>query len=376
MTKPLMKYSIFSLINDMIIILPSPMNLTFFWNFGSLLGVCLFIQIFTGLFLSMHYCPHTSLAFQSMMNIMQNVNYGWMFRYIHLNTASLFFFCMFLHIGRNIYYNNFKSILVWSSGILIFIISMLTAFLGYVLPWGQMSLWGATVITNLLSSIPYLGNTMVLWLWGGFSVDNDTLNRFFSLHFILPLLILLMVIIHLIFLHENGSSNPSGLESNYFKIPFHPYFSLKDLITVFILFLIIMLVILMNPNMLNDPENFIKANPMITPVHIQPEWYFLFAYAILRTIPNKLGGVIGLLMSILILFMMPFNTKSKIKTFYFYPPSKFLFWTFVNIFILLTWMGMKEIKYPFNIMSQILSILYFSYFILGPHISLWWEKNF
>nr|AZL93371.1 cytochrome b [Parevania sp. ZJUH_2016024] len=371
-----MKFSIFSLINNMIIILPSPMNLTFFWNFGSLLGMCLFIQILTGLFLSMHYCPHTSLAFQSMMNIMQNVNYGWMFRYIHLNTASLFFLCMFLHIGRNIYYNNFKSIFVWSSGILIFIISMLTAFLGYVLPWGQMSLWGATVITNLLSSIPYLGNMLVMWLWGGFSVDNDTLNRFFSLHFILPILILLMVMIHLIFLHEGGSSNPTGLESNYFKIPFHPYFFLKDLITVFILFFIIMLIILMDPNMLNDPENFIKANSMITPIHIQPEWYFLFAYAILRTIPNKLGGVIGLLMSILILFMMPFNSKSKAKTLYFYPPSKFLFWIFVNIFLLLTWLGMKEIKYPFNLMSQILSILYFSYFILGPYIPLWWEKNF
>nr|YP_003204693.1 cytochrome b [Evania appendigaster]ACL36010.1 cytochrome b [Evania appendigaster] len=375
MNKSLMKFSPLNIMNNLMIVLPSPISISYMWNFGSMLGVCLIIQIITGLFLSMHYCPCTQMAFESIIHILQDVNSGWMMRYIHLNTASMFFMCMYMHIGRNIYFNSYKLVLVWISGIIIFMISMMTAFMGYVLPWGQMSFWGATVITNLVSTVPYLGNTLVIWLWGGFSVDNPTLNRFFSLHFIMPMVIMILVIIHLVFLHETGSNNPLGVSSNIYKIPFHPYFTFKDVITMIIMFMIIMMMTLMTPNLLNDPENFLKANPMITPTHIQPEWYFLFAYAILRSIPNKLGGVIALLMSILILMIMPLF-KTSVKTSKFSPFSQFLFWMFINIFIILTWIGMKEIKYPFDMIGQMTSIIYFMYFLFSPIIQISWFHKF
>nr|AZL93462.1 cytochrome b [Prosevania sp. ZJUH_2016031] len=372
----MMKKSIFNMLNNFLY-LPSPSNLSYLWNFGSMLGFCLMIQIITGLILSMNYATTSKSAFDSIIHIMQDTNNGWLIRYMHLNTASMFFFCMFMHIARNIYYNSFILTKVWFSGILIFFISMASAFLGYVLPWGQMSFWGATVITNLLSTIPYMGNWIVIWVWGGFSIDNPTLNRFFSLHFILPLVIFVLVMMHIFFLHETGSNNPLGHTSNLNKIPFTPYFLIKDLITLMLMLMIIMMMILNCPNFLNDPENFLKANPMVTPIHIQPEWYFLFAYAILRSIPSKLGGVIALLMSIMILFIMPILSFNKIKSSFYYPISQNIFWMFINTFILLTWIGMKEIKYPYNIIGQLLSITYFVFFFLNPLMFKWWEnKNY
>nr|YP_010981228.1 cytochrome b [Exoristobia philippinensis]WOE90358.1 cytochrome b [Exoristobia philippinensis] len=367
--------SILSIINSMIIILPTPLNISIMWNFGSILGLCLIIQIISGLMLSFHYCPNIDLAFNSIIHIMQDVNYGWLIRLIHLNGASFFFINLFIHIGRGIYYNSFKFVKTWISGIMIFFITMGTAFLGYVLPWGQMSFWGATVITNLISAIPYIGMDIVLWLWGGFSINNATLNRFYSFHFILPFIILMMVIIHLMFLHETGSSNPLGLNSNYFKIPFNPYYSIKDILGFIVILSLLLFICSYNPYMLSDPENYNKANPMITPVHIQPEWYFLFAYAILRSIPNKLGGVIALVMSILILSIMSFNFNFKMKSFKFYYLNQILFWYFISIFIILTWIGARPVEEPFVLIGQITSILYFLYFFAFFNINKFMDKK-
>nr|YP_010297280.1 cytochrome b [Lamennaisia nobilis]UML36896.1 cytochrome b [Lamennaisia sp.] len=370
MKKSLMKSNqIFKMINSMIVILPTPMNISIMWNLGSILGLCLLIQIISGLFLSFHYCPNINLAFNSIIHIMQNINNGWLIRLIHLNGASLFFTSMFIHIGRGIYYNSFNFTKTWFSGVIIFLLTMMTAFLGYVLPWGQMSFWGATVITNLISAIPYIGSNTVMWLWGGFSINNATLNRFYSFHFILPFIVLMMVIIHLMFLHETGSSNPLGLNSNYYKIPFNPYFSLKDILGFIFILMLLIFICSSKPYLLSDPENYNKANPMITPIHIQPEWYFLFAYAILRSIPNKLGGVIALLMSILILLSMPFSMNYKNKSFKFYYFNQFMFWNFIMIFFILTWIGARPVEDPYVIIGQIMSILYFMYFILFSKIS-------
>nr|YP_010703305.1 cytochrome b [Anastatus shichengensis]WCO11508.1 cytochrome b [Anastatus shichengensis] len=355
-----------NMISSSLIYLPSPMNINIWWNFGSLLGMNLMIQIITGLFLTMHYCPNIFEAFNSVIHIIQDVNYGWIIRLIHMNGASMFFICLFLHIGRNIYYNSFFFIKTWMSGILIFFLLMGTAFLGYVLPWGQMSFWGATVITNLVSAIPYLGDSIVKWLWGGFSVSNATLNRFYTFHFILPFVIMMLVIIHLFFLHETGSSNPLGINSNLNKIPFNPYFSIKDILGMLMMMSLLLIICFLNPYMMSDPENFNQANPMITPIHIQPEWYFLFAYAILRSIPNKLGGVIALVFSILILIILPFNSKYKIKSFQFYNLKQIIFWNFIALFIILTWIGARPVESPFIIIGQISSIIYFSYFIFFP----------
>nr|AZL93514.1 cytochrome b [Torymus sp. ZJUH_2016035] len=358
-----------NIIYNSLIMLPTPLNISIWWNFGSLLGLCLMTQIISGFFLSMHYCPEINLAFNSVIHIIQDVNYGWLFRLIHMNGASMFFICLFIHIGRGMYYNSFLMWKTWYSGILILLVTMGAAFMGYVLPWGQMSFWGATVITNLLSAIPYLGEPLVQWLWGGFSVSNATLNRFYSLHFILPFIVLFMVIIHLTLLHETGSSNPMGLNSNFFKIPFNPYYSIKDSLGFIIMFMMLINICLLNPYALGDPENFNQANSMITPIHIQPEWYFLFAYAILRSIPNKLGGVIALLMSILILMILPINFIYKFKGFKFYYVNQYMFWHFIMIFLMLTWAGAKPVEEPFIIIGQMSSILYFLYFIIMPIIS-------
>nr|QSS48565.1 cytochrome b [Kradibia gibbosae] len=367
MMKSIMKKNdLLSIINNSLINLPTPLNISIWWNFGSLLGLCLMLQITTGLLLSLHYTANINMAFNSVIHIIQDVNYGWLLRLMHLNGASMFFICMYIHIGRNLYYNTFKSYKAWNMGVIIFLVTMMTAFMGYVLPWGQMSFWGATVITNLLSAVPYIGNLMVTWLWGGFSVNNATLNRFYSFHFIFPFIILFLVILHLMFLHESGSSNPMGLNSNYYKIPFNPYYSVKDIIGFIILISMLILICLLNPYMLSDPENFNKANSMITPMHIQPEWYFLFAYAILRSIPNKLGGVIALLMSILILLFIPFFSQYKIKGFKFQIINQFFFWIFVCIFFILTWTGAKPIENPFVLISQFASILYFLYYLMIP----------
>nr|YP_010381642.1 cytochrome b [Symplana brevistrata]UDL72017.1 cytochrome b [Symplana brevistrata] len=361
-------------INSFLIDLPSPSNISTWWNFGSLLGMCLFMQIVSGIFLAMHYSPNISNAFKSIIHIMRDVNYGWMMRNIHANGASMFFMFIYLHTGRGLYYGSFKLKKTWTSGTMILLTLMATAFMGYVLPWGQMSFWGATVITNLISAVPYLGEMVVQWIWGGFAVDNPTLNRFFTFHFILPFIVLMMVIIHLIFLHETGSSNPIGSKNNIDKIPFHPYFSLKDTTGFVMTLSAFSMIINLNPYMLTDPENFSMANPMITPIHIQPEWYFLFAYAILRSIPNKLGGVIALMMSILILTFLPLTMKNKFQSNMFYPINKTLFWTLINSFLLLTWIGARPVEEPYIITGQILTVIYFFTFLMFPIISKKWDK--
>nr|YP_010613561.1 cytochrome b [Graphium sarpedon]WAR51436.1 cytochrome b [Graphium sarpedon]WHN78817.1 cytochrome b [Graphium cloanthus] len=368
-THPLLK-----IINESLIDLPSPSNISSWWNFGSLLALCLIIQIITGLFLTMYYTANIELAFYSVNYICRNVNYGWLIRTLHANGASFFFICIYLHIGRGIYYESFNLKYTWIVGVIILFILMATAFMGYVLPWGQMSFWGATVITNLLSAIPYLGNMLVNWIWGGFAVDNATLTRFYSFHFLFPFIILMLTMIHLLFLHQTGSNNPLGMNSNLDKIPFHPFFTFKDMIGFIILLFIFILLTLTNPYLLGDPDNFIPANPLVTPIHIQPEWYFLFAYAILRSIPNKLGGVIALVMSILILIILPFTFNKKIQGIQFYPMNQILFWFMVMTIMLLTWIGARPVEDPYIITGQLLTIIYFSYFIINPIMNKYWDK--
>nr|QTJ29942.1 cytochrome b [Graphium mullah chungianus] len=368
-THPLLK-----IINSALIDLPSPSNISSWWNFGSLLGLCLVIQIITGLFLTMYYTANIELAFYSVNYICRNVNYGWLIRTLHANGASFFFICIYLHIGRGIYYESFNLKYTWMIGVIILFILMATAFMGYVLPWGQMSFWGATVITNLLSAIPYLGTMLVNWIWGGFAVDNATLTRFYSFHFLFPFIIMMLIMIHLLFLHQTGSNNPLGINSNLDKIPFHPFFSFKDLIGFIILLFSLILLTLTNPYLLGDPDNFIPANPLVTPIHIQPEWYFLFAYAILRSIPNKLGGVIALIMSILILIILPLTFNKKIQGIQFYPLNQILFWFMVVTVILLTWIGARPVEDPYIITGQLLTIIYFLYFIMNPIMNKYWDN--
>nr|YP_004734462.1 cytochrome b [Agriosphodrus dohrni]ADF65642.1 cytochrome b [Agriosphodrus dohrni] len=367
-THPLLK-----IISGSLIDLPTPSSISLWWNFGSLLGMCLMIQILTGIFLAMHYTGNIELAYKSVVHICRDVNNGWLLRNLHANGASLFFVCLYLHVGRGMYYGSYKLIPTWMVGIIMLFLTMGTAFLGYVLPWGQMSFWGATVITNLLSAIPYLGDTLVKWLWGGFAVDNATLTRFFTLHFLLPFILAGMTMIHLLFLHQTGSNNPLGLKTNLDKIPFHPYFSIKDLTGIIITLMMFLMLTLWEPRMLGDPENFIPASPMVTPVHIQPEWYFLFAYAILRSIPNKLGGVIAMVLSIAIVAILPFTNKNKFQGLTFYPLNQILFWSFVSIMFMLTWIGAKPVEEPFILTGQILTIAYFLYFIINPMALKMWD---
>nr|AIZ58482.1 cytochrome b [Argas walkerae] len=361
--------TLIKIINSTLIDLPTPSNITYMWNFGSLLSLCLMIQIITGLFLAMHFSSDITTAFSSVSHISRDVNYGWLIRSLHANTASMFFIMIYTHIGRGLYFSSFLLWGPWMSGTLILLTLMATAFLGYVLPWGQMSFWGATVITNLLSAIPYIGPNITQWLWGGFSVDNPTLTRFFALHFILPFIITFLVMIHITLLHETGSSNPLGTSMNIDKIPFHPYFSIKDLIGIMMMMLILLMIVMIYPFLFADPENFSEANPLVTPPHIQPEWYFLFAYAILRSIPNKLGGVIALFLSILIIIILPFTSKSKFKSLSMNPFKKFLFWCFMNVFIILTFIGACPVEPPFINLGQGMTIMYFLYFLITPVIS-------
>nr|ADI75302.1 cytochrome b [Kallima inachus] len=373
--KPIRKsHPVIKIINNSLVDLPSPSNISSWWNFGSLLALCLMIQIITGLFLTMYYTANVEMAFYSVNYICRNVNYGWLIRTLHANGASFFFICIYLHIGRGIYYESFNFKYTWMIGVIILFLLMATAFMGYVLPWGQMSFWGATVITNLLSAIPYLGTMLVNWIWGGFAVDNATLTRFYTFHFLFPFIILMLTMIHLLFLHQTGSNNPLGINSNLDKIPFHPFFTFKDLIGFIILILMLTLLSLINPYLLGDPDNFIPANPLVTPIHIQPEWYFLFAYAILRSIPNKLGGVIALVMSIMILIILPFTFNKKIQGIQFYPLNQILFWFFIITIILLTWIGARSVEAPYIITGQILTIIYFSYFIINPILNKMWDN--
>nr|QXI36159.1 cytochrome b [Hypanus rudis]QXI36172.1 cytochrome b [Hypanus rudis]QXI36185.1 cytochrome b [Hypanus rudis] len=368
-------HPLFKIINNSLIDLPTPTNISIWWNFGSLLGLCLIIQILTGLFLAMHYTADISSAFSSIAHICRDVNYGWLIRNLHANGASMFFICVYLHIARGLYYGSYLNKETWNIGVVILLLLMVTAFVGYVLPWGQMSFWGATVITNLLSALPYIGDMLVQWIWGGFSVDNATLTRFFTFHFLFPFVIAALTMIHLLFLHEAGSNNPTGLTSNMDKIPFHPYFTYKDLMGFFILLFLLTLLALLMPNLLSDAENFTPANPLVTPPHIKPEWYFLFAYAILRSIPNKLGGVLALVFSILILLLVPILHTSKQRSLTFRPITQLLFWLLVTNTIILTWIGGQPVEQPFIIIGQIASITYFSFFLILFPIAGWWENK-
>nr|AAM90441.1 cytochrome b [Hemispingus frontalis] len=352
-------HQVLKIINNALIDLPTPPNISTWWNFGSLLGLCLITQIITGLLLAMHYTADTNLAFASVAHICRDVQFGWLIRNLHANGASFFFICIYLHIGRGLYYGSYLNKETWNIGVILLLALMATAFVGYVLPWGQMSFWGATVITNLFSAIPYIGQTLVEWLWGGFSVDNPTLTRFFALHFLLPFVIVGLTLVHLTFLHETGSNNPMGIPSDCDKIPFHPYYTVKDILGFVLMLALLVSLALFSPNLLGDPENFTPANPLVTPPHIKPEWYFLFAYAILRSIPNKLGGVLALAASILVLFLVPLLHTSKLRSMTFRPLSQILFWTLVADILLLTWVGSQPVEHPFIIIGQLASFAYF-----------------
>ena len=370
----LKSHPLLKLVNSYLIDASQPSNISYLWNFGSLLLLCLVIQIITGVTLAMHYSPNVLEAFNSIEHIMRDVNNGWLIRYLHSNTASAFFFLVYLHIGRGMYYGSYRAprTLVWAIGTVILILMMGTGFLGYVLPYGQMSLWGATVITNLISAIPWIGQDIVEFIWGGFSVNNATLNRFFALHYLLPFILVALVLMHLIALHDTaGSSNPLGVSGNYDRITFAPYYLFKDLITIFIFIFVLSLFVFFMPNYLGDSENYIMANPMQTPPAIVPEWYLLPFYAILRSIPNKLLGVIAMLMAILIILILPITDLGRSKGFQFRPISKFMFWIFVVNFLILMKLGACHVESPFIEFGQISTALYFSYFIFWvPMISL------
>jgi len=362
----LKSHPILSLANSYTVDSPQPANISYMWNFGSLLGLCLVIQILTGIFLAMHYSPNVDLAFASVEHIMRDVNYGWAIRYTHANTASFFFICVYLHIARGLYYGSYRAprTLAWVIGVIILVVMMATAFLGYVLPYGQMSLWGATVITNLLSAIPWIGQSLVEFIWGGFSVSNATLNRFFSLHYLLPFVLAALAAVHLLSLHTHGSNNPLGITGNLDRIPFHPYFVFKDLVTVLFFIFALSFFVFYAPNAMGHPDNYIMANPMQTPASIVPEWYLLPYYAILRSIPNKLLGVVAMFASLLILIAMPFLDTSRVRGSQFRPIMRFMFWIFSANFFILMWIGSQHPESPFLEIGQFSTFLYFAWFLV------------
>nr|YP_009455565.1 cytochrome b [Xenoturbella japonica]BBC14903.1 cytochrome b [Xenoturbella japonica] len=368
-THPVMKIA-----NAALIDLPSPSNISVWWNFGSLLGLFLTMQMITGIILAMHYTSEVDMAFDSISHITRNVNYGWLMRTLHMNGAAFMFICMYAHMGRGMYYSSYMLAETWNIGIIIMIATMATAFIGYVLPWGQMSFWGATVITNLVSAVPYIGTDIVYWLWGGFSVGKATLSRFFAFHFVLPFVLIALSAVHLLFLHQTGSNNPLGLNSNLDKIPFHSFFSWKDLLGFAIMTLIFCTITLIFPLIMGDPENFNPANPLSTPPHIQPEWYFLFAYAILRSIPNKLGGVVALVGSLIIPATLMMTHKSMLQPMSFRPISQIIFWAFCANFIALSWIGAAPVEAPYITMGQVFSTLYFMFFLAAPMINMLEKK--
>jgi ubiquinol-cytochrome c reductase cytochrome b subunit len=360
-------------ISSHIIDYPTPINLNYMWSFGSTAGLCLVIQIITGIFLAMHYTCHVELAFNSVEFIMRDVNNGWLVRYLHGNGASMFFIVIYCHIFRGLYYGSYMNPrgFLWASGVIIFLLMMATAFMGYVLPWGQMSFWGATVITNLFSAIPFVGSSIVEWLWGGFSVDNATLNRFFSLHYLLPFLIAALTITHLSLLHKDGSNNPLGINTNIDSISFYPYFYVKDLLSFLLLIALFSFFLFFYPNLLGHSDNYIPANPLVTPPHIVPEWYFLPFYAILRSIPDKLGGVVAMVGAILILLLLPILNTSITRSSKFRPIFSIAYWFLVFDFLILGWIGQKPVESPFIEIGMFATAFYFLFFLfLGPLIGL------
>ena len=364
---------VLAIVDNHIIDYPTATNISYLYGFGSLAGLMLVVQILTGIFLAMHYTPHVDLAFVSVEHIMRDVNNGWLIRYMHANGASMFFIVVYSHIFRGLYYGSYMQPRehLWCSGVIIFLLMMATAFMGYVLPWGQMSFWGATVITNLFSAIPVVGGSIVEWLWGGFCVDNATLNRFFSLHFVLPFVIAGLVIVHIALLHKDGSNNPLGIESSNDKISFYPYFYVKDLFSLMCFIVFFSIILFYYPNTLGHPDNYIPADPMLTPAHIVPEWYFLPFYAILRSIPDKLGGVAAMGGAIVILLFLPFINTSEVRSSTFRPIYRKLFWLLFADFLLLGWIGQAIVEEPFVIIGQIGTVFYFVYFlVLIPAVGL------
>lgn len=367
------KNSLLAFIDSHIISYPTPINLNYMWSFGSTAGICLVIQIVTGIFLAMHYTPHIDYAFLSVEHIMTDVNNGWLIRYTHANGASMFFIVVYCHIFRGLYYGSYiyPRGLLWASGVIIFLLMMATAFMGYVLPWGQMSFWGATVITNLFSAIPLVGQSIVEWLWGGFSVSNATLNRFFSLHYLLPFVIAGLVLLHLSLLHKDGSNNPLGINTNVDYVPFYPYYYVKDLFAFFVFASVFAFFVFFYPNLLGHPDNYIPANPLVTPAHIVPEWYFLPFYAILRSIPDKLGGVVAMISAILVLLLLPVINTSEIRSSKFRPIFAFFYWFLVADFVILGWIGQKPVESPYIEIGMAATVFYFVFLlILVPLIGI------
>ena len=355
-----------SILDKHVIHYPTPINLNYAWSFGSLAGISLVIQILSGIFLAMHYTPHIDLAFSSVEHIMRDVKNGWFIRYVHANGASMFFIVVYCHIFRGLYYGSYMHPrqLLWCSGVVIFILMMATAFMGYVLPWGQMSFWGATVITSLITAVPLVGKSIVEWLWGGFTINNATLNRFYSLHFLLPFVIAGLSLVHLALLHKDGSNNPLGIDSAVDKVPFYPYFVLKDLYALSIYFIVFGFLVYFYPNLLGHPDNYIPADPLHTPAHIVPEWYFLPFYAILRSIPNKLGGVLAMFGSLLILFLIPFINTSEVRSTTFRPLFKIFYWLLVADFLILGWVGQKPVTDQYVFTGQVATVFYFAFFLV------------
>jgi quinol-cytochrome oxidoreductase complex cytochrome b subunit len=366
-----------SFLSNHILSYPTPINLNYAWSFGSVAGVCLVIQIITGIFLAMHYVPHISLAFDSVEHIMRDVNYGWLIRYCHANGASVFFIVVYLHIFRGLYYGSYMHPRgwLWASGVLIFILMMATAFMGYVLPWGQMSFWGATVITNLFSAVPIYGGLIVEWLWGGFSVDQATLNRFYSLHYLLPFVIAAVTMLHLCLLHKYGSNNPLGINTDITSVPFYPYFYVKDFFSFWVFLFGYLSLVFFAPNMLGHPDNYIPANPMVTPAHIVPEWYFLPFYAILRSIPNKLGGVLAMFGAIAVWLLLPIINISSTRSNIFKPLTSLNYWFIVSNFLILGWIGQQPVEYPFMEIGMFTTLLYFLLFLVIVPFFTIFEEN-
>ena len=370
---------IISLLKHSAVDYPTPKNLNYWWNFGSLAGFFLLVQIITGIMLSMHYTAHVDHAFSSIEHIMRNVNHGWLIRYVHMNGASFFFIVVYIHIFRGLYYGSYKAPreLLWWLGIIILLLMMATAFMGYVLPWGQMSFWGATVITNLFSAIPVVGESVVQWLWGGYSVDNPTLSRFYTLHFLLPFLIVGVVILHIVALHTHGSNNPLGIERKgpQDSIPFHPYYTVKDFFGLGVALTIFFFVVFFAPDYLGHPDNYVPADPLKTPAHIVPEWYFLPFYAILRAVPDKLGGVIAMFSAIFVLFLLPWLDTSKVRSASFRPLYRILFWIFLVDAIVLGWIGSKPAEGNYILIGRIATFYYFLHFLVIFPLLGFFEKT-